>query len=128
MNNNAIGITSATIRGLKKDPYYLNYRCYWAWDIRFEEQPFFTFTSLCWLYMGETEAEAKETCRKLRNIFNRVRIFDGDKVGVIYDNNGVIAIGKNRTDCWVHVRDKYKVKSFKELNIDIKSLVVACRA
>jgi len=126
MEKRTIGITSATIRGLNEKVYYLDAKCFWAWDIKFESYPLFTFTNLCFLCMGETEDEARKTRRKIKKIFDNNYIHDGDRVAIIYDNDGVVAIGKNRHDCWIHVRDKYKFKTFKELKLNFDELVVAC--
>lgn len=126
MEKNTIGITCATIDGLERRVYRFEAKCFWAWDIQFKDYPLFTFNNLNWLYMGETESEAKKTRRAIKKIFDNNYIHDGDRVAVIYDTDGVIAIGRSYHDCWIHIKDKYKVKTFKELDLKFDSLVVAC--
>lgn len=126
MAKNSIGITSATIKGLNDKVYYFDAKCFWAWDITFKDYPLFTFNNMCWLYMGESQQEASKARRKIKKIFDDNGIYDGNRVAIIYDNDGVVAIGKSHHDCWIHVRDKYKVKTFKELNLAFDEFVVAC--
>ena len=55
----------------------------------------------------------------------QVNIHDGDKVAVIFDEEGnILALGKMKEDVWLDVTDDFKKKSFAELNIDITSLKV----
>lgn len=126
MKDNSIGITTATIKGLNEKVYYFEHKCFWAWDIKFENYPLFTFNDLCWLYMGDTEEEAKKARRIIKKIFDNNYIFDDSKVAILYDNDGVIAIGKSNEDCWIDVRDSYKVKCFKELITTAENIFVNC--
>ena len=126
MNKNTIGIASATIKGLDKKPYYFDEKCFWAWNIRFDNAPLFAFNNLCFIYMGETEEEANKSYQEFKGSFTDNHIFEEDTVAIIYDKDGIVAIGKDCQDCWIHVRDKYKAKTFKELNLSFDSLVVNC--
>lgn len=127
MTKKTIGITSATITGLKKDVHYFDAKCFWAWDICFEKHPLFTFDNLTFLYMGKTKVEAIETHKNIKSAFDVLNINDKDRVAVIYDaaDCHVIAIGKNYHDSWIDVTDHYKIKSFKQLNLEFDNLVVA---
>lgn len=125
MDKKRIGITSATIEGLDKKPYHFKEKCCWAWNLLFSDRPS-TFLNLCAMYMGKNKTEALETYYSFKNTFTDNFIFDGDRVAVIYDDAGIVAIGKNGKDSWIDVRDKFKEKTFKELNLIIESLVVEC--
>lgn len=60
----------------------------------------------------------------LSNI-RQANIHDGDKVIVIFDEEGnILALGKINEDVWLDVTDQFKAKSFAELNIEITSLKV----
>ena len=126
MEKNTIGITIATIKGLNDKVYYFDHKCYWAWDIKFTDYPLFTFDNLCWLYMGDTQDEARKTRRKFKKVFDNNYISDGSRVAVIYDDDGVIAIGRSNHDCWIDVRDKFKIKTFKQLVPNVENVFVAC--
>lgn len=126
MKNKSIGITTATILGLKNKPYYIAEKCFWSWDIRFKDYPLFTFCHNMFIYMGETWQEANETKRKIMAIFNKVKISEGSRVSVIYHGSDVIAIGRPFHDCWVDLTDGYKIKKFKELWLKFDELFVAC--
>ena len=125
MKKKSIGITAATIYGLKEKPYYNNHKCFWSWDIKFKDYPLFTFCNML-LYMGETEQEARETKRKIMAAFNKAKISEGNRVPVIYHNSEVIAIGKPYCDFWIDIKDHYKIKKFKELKLNFDELFVAC--
>lgn len=57
--------------------------------------------------------------------FEQVNIRSGDKVAVIFDEEGkILALSKMKEDVWLDVTDGFKKKSFAELNIDITSLKV----
>ena len=75
--------------------------------------------------VGSTEEEAKETCNRLKQNFSNAGICDTDKVAVLLDDeNHIVATSRLGRDLWIDVRDDFKVKTFEELNIVIKSLKV----
>ena len=120
-----VNITTARIEGLEKQPYYFNHKCYWAWDIIFSDTHTFAVNNLTWIKMGDSEREAIKFCNGLKKKFNKANIYEGNKVALIFENEGrVIAIGSEGKDKWIDVRDKFKVKSFKDLNIVVTSLKV----
>jgi len=54
-----------------------------------------------------------------------VHIYEGDKVAVIFKDNGqILAIGNTGEDAWIDTTDKFVKKTFAELNIVITSLKV----
>ena len=124
MEKNCIGITQATIHGLSKPVYHLKEKCFWAWNIMFYNHPFFTFGNLAPLYMADNPKDAKNVRNEFLKNFQTLLIHDGDTVGVIYDNDGVIAICSSYHDQWIHVRDKFKVKTYKDLNLKFDSLII----
>lgn len=126
MEKNTIGIACATIKRLNNHPHYFDHKCFWTWDILFENQPLLTFDRLYSAYMGDTEDEANKAYDTFLERFNEIGIYNNNKVAVIYDNDGIIAIGRSCKDAWIHIRDKFTVKTFKELGLSFESLVVAC--
>lgn len=126
MKKNTIGIACATIKRLNERPYYFDHKCFWVWDILLENQPLFTFDRLYSAYMGDTETEANKAYDTFLKRFNEIGIYNNNKVAVIYDNDGIVAIGRSCQDTWIHIRDKFTVKTFRELELSFESLVVAC--
>ena len=104
-----VNIATARIKGLKKPPYYFDHHCYYAWDIK----------------VGNTEEEGEVFCNQFKENFNEAHIYDGDKVAVIFGDDGrVLAIGNTGEDAWIDTTDKFVKKTFAELNIVITSLKV----
>lgn len=127
MKKRRIGLTTATIYGLEENVYYCEEKLFWAWDIRFKTLPCFTFKNML-LYMGKTEQEANVTKQRILTSLNKLKISENTKVPVIFDDDGVIAIGINNTDSWIDVRDKYQLKTFNmlNLNLDTSEFVLVC--
>lgn len=120
-----INIATARITGLTEPPYYFDHHCYYAWDIVFQDASTFAFNNLPSIKVGETEEEGEIFCNILKENFKRAHIYDGDKVAVIFGNDGyILAIGKPGKDVWIDTNDKFKVKNFKQLNVVITSLKV----
>lgn len=120
-----VNIATARIKGLKKPPYYFNHRSYYAWDIMFEDTSTLLFNNIPFIYVGNTEEEAEIFCNQLKENFKEAHIYDGEKVAVIFGDNGrVLAIGNTGTDEWIDTTDKFIKKTFAELNIIITSLEV----
>ena len=126
MSKTEINITTAKIYGLNELPYYLNEKCCWMWSLMFDERPCFSFNNLPFIYMGKQKQEAIDKYVEIAKRFKSIGIYNGDKVAIIYDSNGVIAIGKSYKDHWIDVRNNFQVKTFKTLKLNFDSLVVAC--
>ena len=89
-----VNIATARIKGLKNSPYYFEPHCYYAWDIIFEDTSTLFFNNLPFIKVGNTEEEGKVFCNQLKENFNKAHIYDGDKVAVIFEDDGrVLAIG-----------------------------------
>lgn len=89
-----VNIATARIKGLKKPPYYFDHRGYYAWDIMFEDTSTLLFNNIPFIYVGNTEEEAEIFCNQLKENFKEAHIYDGEKVAVIFGDNGrVLAIG-----------------------------------
>ena len=83
------------------------------------------FNNLPFIKVGNTEEEGKVFCNQLKENFNKAHIYDGDKVAVIFGDDGrVLAIGNTGEDSWIDATDKFAKKTFAELNIVITSLKV----
>lgn len=120
-----VNIATARIKGLKKSPYYFDHHCYYAWDIMFEDTSTLFFYNLPFIKVGNTEEEGEVFCNQLKENFNEAHIYDGDKVAVIFGDDGrVLAIGNTGEDAWIDTTDKFVKKTFAELNIVITSLKV----
>ena len=120
-----VNIATARIKGLKKPPYYFDHHCYYAWDIMFEDTSTLFFYNLPFIKVGNTEEEGEVFCNQLKENFNEAHIYDGDKVAVIFGDDGrVLAIGNTGEDAWIDTTDKFVKKTFAELNIVITSLKV----
>ena len=118
-----IGI--ARIKGLNKELYYFKEKCFWAFDIMlpaingvFGNLPFICLSQ-------DYYDEALENCNKIKKEFRDAGICENDKVVVLHNERGnVRAIGTIGKDCWIDVDDKFVRKTFKELEIEIDSLIV----
>ena len=73
-----------------------------------------------------TRQEANEVCRQYKNAFKKANIREGAEVALICNTKGdILAIGRTNRDSWVDVyQDRFKVKTFKELKLNISSLKV----
>lgn len=120
-----INIATARIKGLKKPPYYFNHLCYYAWDIMFEDTSTLLLDNLTFIKVGNTTEEGEAFCNQLKASFKEAHIYDGDKVVVVFEDDGhVLAIGKIGEDAWIDTTDKFVRKTFSELHIVITSLKV----
>lgn len=120
-----VSIATARIKGLNMLPYYNEHFCFYAVDFFFEDTSTFIFSNLSVIRVGKNKEEGKCFCDLIRNRFNEANIHDGDKVAVIFGDDGrVQAIGKPGEDAWIDVTDTFAKKTFAELNIVITSLKV----
>lgn len=120
-----VNIATAQIKGLKKPPYYSEHHRYYAWDITFEVPSTLLFKNLPFIKVGDTEKEGEIFFNQLKENFHKAHINDGDKVSVIFGDDGhVLAIGNSGEDVWIDTTDKFVKKTFAELNIIITSLKV----
>lgn len=120
-----INIATSRIEGLTKPPYYFDHRCFYAWSITFSDTSTLLFNNLPFIRVGDTEEEGEKFCNQLKENFKEAHIYEGNKVAVIFKNDGnIIAIGSLGADLWIDVTDKYVKKTFEELNIVITSLKV----
>ena len=104
-----VSIATARIKGLNMFPYYHEHFDFYAVDIK----------------VGNNKEEVEHFCNILKSHFNEAHIHDGDKVAVIFGDDGVVlAIGKPGEDAWIDVTDLFVKKTFAELNIVITSLKV----
>ncbi len=125
MNFQEVNIATAQIKGLEKPPYYSDHHCYYVWDIMFEDTSTFSFRNLPFIKVGDTKEEGEIFCNQLKENFKEAHIYDGDKVAVIFGDDGcVLAIGSMGEDAWIDTTDKFVKKTFAELNIVITSLKV----
>lgn len=91
----------------------------------FEDTSTFSFRNLPFIKVGDTKEEGEIFCNQLKENFKEAHIYDGDKVAVIFGDDGcVLAIGSMGEDAWIDTTDKFVKKTFAELNIVIKSLKV----
>lgn len=120
-----LNIATAKISGMESSPYYFEHKCYWAWGIQFEGCSYFFLPSLPFLKMGDTEDEAQLFCNTVKSNFHSAGIYEESKVVILFSNNGtVIAIGRVGQDIWIDINDKFRKKTFKELNIKVSTLKV----
>jgi len=120
-----VNIATARIKGLEELPYYFEHNCYYAWDIVFEDTSTFSFYNLAFIKVGNTKEEGEIFCNQFKDNFKEAHIYDGDKVAVIFGDDGrVLAIGNIGEDTWIDTNDKFIKKTFAELNIVITSLKV----
>ena len=120
-----INIATARINGLTKPPYYFDHRCFYAWNITFLDASILSFRNLPFIKVGDTEEEGEIFCNQLKENFKEAHIHEGDKIAVIFKNDGsVIAIGSLGEDLWIDVTDRFVKKIFEELNIVFTSLKV----
>jgi len=120
-----VNIATAQIKGLKNSPYYFKHHCYYAWDIMFEKTSTLLFDNLAFIKVGDHEKDAVIFCDKIKENFSEAHIYDGNKVAVLFGDDGkIIAIGNIGEDAWIDVTDGFVKKTFENLNITITSLKV----
>ena len=120
-----VSITTARIKGLNILPYYHEGCGFYVADIYFEDTSTSWFFKLSGIKLGNNKEEVEHFCNILKSHFNEAHIHDGDKVAVIFGDDGVVlAIGKPGEDAWIDVTDLFVKKTFAELNIVITSLKV----
>ena len=125
MNFQKINIATARIEGLTEPPHYFDHHCYYTWNLVFKDTSTFAFNNIPFIKVGNTEEEGEFFCNQLKENFNEAHIYDGDKVAVIFGDDGrVLAIGNTGSDAWIDTTDKFVKKTFSELNIVITSLKV----
>ena len=113
-----INIATARIKELTKMRYYSNHRYFYTWSITFSHPSTLIFNNLPFIKVGDTEVEGEI-------FFKEAHIYEGNKVAVIFGNDGnIIAIGNFGEDLWIDATDKLVKKTFKELNIVVTSLKV----
>lgn len=114
-----IGIGTARINGLSKDPYYFTHKCFWAWDITFSDvSSLFEFDNLPFIKVGDTEEEAVSFCNRLKENFKTAHIKNKSKVTVLFGPDGhVCAINRAGHGLWIDVGDRFTVKPFNELSL-----------
>ena len=91
----------------------------------FEDTSTLLFDNLTFIKVGNTTEEGEAFCNQLKANFKEAHIYDGDKVVVVFEDDGhVLAIGKIGEDAWIDTTDKFVRKTFSELHIVITSLKV----
>lgn len=125
MSNSEIGIVTATIQGLNDGPYYFHSKCFWAWEIDFKNPSNLFVDNIPYIYLHEdSEKEAKKACKKLKANFEKAGIFEGDRIAIITKDSNVKAIGRLGGKSWIDVENKFVIKTFKELDLQVDSLTV----
>lgn len=120
-----INIATARIQGLTKSPYYFEARCYYAWNITFKDTSNLFFNNLPFIKVGNTQEEGEIFCDLIKANFKAAHIHEGDKVAVIFGDDGcILAIARAGRDEWIDTTDKFVKKTFAELNIVFNSLKV----
>ncbi|MBE5822274.1 MAG: hypothetical protein E7311_06810 [Clostridiales bacterium] len=122
-----IVIATAEIKGLEKGPYYFDHHCFWAWSLRFENpSSLCAFRNLPSIYLSLDKQEASKVCAQFKKAFEKANIHEGDTVALICNTKGdILAIGRTNSDIWVDVyQDRFTVKTFKELKLNISSLKI----
>ncbi len=118
-----VNFATARIKGLTNQPYYFEHRCFYAWNIKLETT--LEFNDILIVNVGQTEEGGKIFCNQLKENFNKAHIYEGDRIVVIFKDDGkVIAIGNKGEDVWIDITDNLSKKSFAELDIEFTSLKV----
>lgn len=120
-----VNIATARIEGLTDSPYYVEHYGCCCWNIMFNDTSTLEFCNISFIKVGNTKEEGEIHCNQIKENFKEAHIHEGDKVAVIFGNDGkVLAIGKTGEDAWIDTTDKFVKKTFEELNIFITSLKV----
>lgn len=123
MNKNTTYITTATVRfyeNLYLFPKSENYN----WIIRLEDCPLCSANNRIYVELHKSYERALRMSKAARHYFAMNHIFDGTKASIIFNSEGIIAIGTNGSDNYLDVRDNFVAKPFSKLGIDITSLIV----
>lgn len=120
-----VSIATARINGLNKSPYYFKEGEFYAVNITFTDSSTLLFDNMPYINVGNTREEANTFWSKMKKNFSDAHIHNYDKVAVIFDKYfHVVAIGNTGEDVWIDVADRFSKKTFRELNITIRSLKV----
>ncbi len=120
-----LNIATARIKGLKGVPYYFEHKCYFALDIMFYDTSSLGFNNITQIKVGDTRKEGRNFCNQLRDNFGQANIHEKDRIAVIYTPNGCVkAISRLGQDLWIDVEHGFTVKTFRQLNLRIKSLTI----
>ena len=119
-----LGIAKARISGIDNEPTYFDHRCFWKIDIIFKKTSTLLFNHLNNIYMGDNFKEAKKYFENFKNNLKSVGIENGTHLEILFDkdNGRVIAFKNIFSDLWIDTSDKFKAKTFKDLNLSIDSL------
>lgn len=118
-----IGVATARINGLTKDPYYFEHKCFWAWDIMFSDTSnLFDFDNIPFIKVGDTEEEAVSFCKGLKENFSKAHIKNRNKVTLllgpdVFGLGGRVHAISRDGRVWIDVDDKFTVKLFKDLSL-----------
>lgn len=118
MDTKLVGVSTARIHGLNRNPYWLSHRDLYVCDISFSNASRPNFTNLSHIKAGITKLESEDFMKKLKSNFASAGIYEGSEVTIIFDSDGEVnAIGSEKKTKWIDVKDKYQPKTFYQLSI-----------
>lgn len=123
MKGNTIYITTATIRFYKQLYLFPNSGKY-TLTIKLEDCPPCCKNNRIYIPLHDSPDISDKLAHLYRRHFALNNIFNTSKVAIIFDDDGIIAIGTNGADNYLDIRNNFKVKKFAELGINISSLII----
>lgn len=116
-------LATATIFGLDMRPHTRN--GVYEWSITFCRQTV-VFDHIDFKYLGNNMEEAEKTCIPIKEQFLKAGIESCESVVVLIDaeTSKIRAISKKGSEYWIDVQDKFALKTFDELKINVTSLIV----
>lgn len=118
MDTKLVGVSTARIHGLDREPYWFGHRDFYVCDISFSNASRPNFTNLSPIKTGITKVESEDFMKKLKSNFESAGIYEGSEVTIIFDSGGEVnAIGSKKKAKWIDVKDNYQPKTFYQLSI-----------
>ena len=118
-----IHIAVATIHGVDDAIEYIKEKDFYSWSLTFTNTTA-SFFNLAHIYLGKEYDVAECIKADFKERFTRAKIFDGNRVAVIFDDSGnILAIGAINSQLWIDTNNKFTTKRFKDLNLNLDSLI-----
>jgi len=118
----------ATARIHFSDIYYFQHKCFYAFDITFDNTSTILFDHLAFIPAGADEELAEEFLTAVKQYFATAGIHENSDVSVVFAGSRILAISSHENDLWIDVHEgifpHISPKFFGQLGITVASLTV----
>ena len=118
-------ITTAKIKGVFEKPQIVKEGNSFERKLDFYALPLCTINKEYLIKEGDNFLSSIEAFKRHCSSFIHADISDDDKVAIIYCDNKIFAMARERNDKWIDFTDDFRIKTFSELGLDISSLTIA---